>query len=113
MAAAARGGARHGSDNALPPAGPAHLASCSAAGVSRALTCPSRIAQADVGEQLAGLGDLGDVARLDAAAGDDGVPGLVDRVPAGVRWTASTSAQRSTGEPCLVIRPRITVVSDS
>jgi hypothetical protein len=33
----------------------------------------------DVGEQLAGRGDLGDVARLDAAAGDDGVPGLVDR----------------------------------
>ena len=29
----------------------------------------------DVGEQLAGRGDLGDVARLGAAAGDDGVPG--------------------------------------
>jgi hypothetical protein len=42
--AAARGGARHGSDHALPAAGPAHLASCSAAGVSSALTCPSRIA---------------------------------------------------------------------
>ena len=33
----------------------------------------------DVGEQLAGRGDLGDVARLDAAAGDDGGPGLADR----------------------------------
>ncbi len=43
-AAAARGGARHGSDHALPAAGPAHPASCSAAGVSSALTCPSRIA---------------------------------------------------------------------
>ena len=36
--------ARHGSDHALPAAGPAHPASCSAAGVSSALTCPSRIA---------------------------------------------------------------------
>ena len=43
-AAAARGGARHGSDHALPAAGPAHPASCSAAGVSSARTCPSRIA---------------------------------------------------------------------
>ena len=43
-AAAARGGARHGSDHALPAAGPAHLAWGSAAGVSSALTCPSRIA---------------------------------------------------------------------
>jgi hypothetical protein len=42
--AAARGGARHGSDHALPAAGPAHRASCAAAGVSRDLTCPSRIA---------------------------------------------------------------------
>ena len=42
--AAARGGARHGGDHALPAAGPAHLASCSAPGVSSALTCPSRIA---------------------------------------------------------------------
>ena len=33
----------------------------------------------DVGEQLAGRGDLGDVTRLGAAAGDDGVPGLADR----------------------------------
>lgn len=43
-AAVARGEARHGSDHALPAAGPAHRASCSAAGVSRDLTCPSRIA---------------------------------------------------------------------
>src|ERR1700751_6345791 len=79
--AAARGGARPGSDHARPAAGPAHPASgAAAAGVSAsALTCPSRIAQVDVGEQLAGRGDLGDVARLGAAAGDDGVPGLVDR----------------------------------
>ena len=34
-------------------------------------------------------------------------------VLAGVRWTASTMAQRSTREPCLVIGPRTTVVSDS
>jgi hypothetical protein len=27
-------------------------------------------------------------------------------VPAGVRWTASISAERSGREPCLVIRPR-------
>ena len=45
VAAAARGGARHGSDHALPAAGPAHPVSCTdAAGVSRDLTCPSRIA---------------------------------------------------------------------
>jgi hypothetical protein len=50
-AAAPRGaGARHGSDHALPAAGPAHLAWCSAAGPASALTCPSRIAQGDVGE---------------------------------------------------------------
>ena len=41
---AAGAGARHGGDHALPAAGPAHPASCSAAGVSSALTCPSRIA---------------------------------------------------------------------
>ena len=67
----------------------------------------------DVGEQLAGRGDLGDGACLGAAAGDDGLPGPADRGAGRVRWTASTSAQRSAGEPCLVIRPRITVVSDS
>jgi hypothetical protein len=43
--AAARGGARHGGDHALPAAGPAHAVSGAAApGVSSALTCPSRIA---------------------------------------------------------------------
>ena len=43
--AAARGGARHGGDHALPAAGPAHIVSGAAApGVSSALTCPSRIA---------------------------------------------------------------------
>jgi len=55
----------------------------------------------DVGEQLAGRGDLGDVARLGAAAGDDGILGLADRGAIGVRWTASISAQRSGREPCL------------
>jgi hypothetical protein len=41
---AARGGARHGSDHALPAAGPAHPASCCAVRAVKDLTCPSRIA---------------------------------------------------------------------
>jgi hypothetical protein len=35
------------------------------------------------------------------------------RVCLSVRWMASTAAQRTSREPCLVIRPRCTVVSDS
>ena len=37
-------GARHGGDHALPAAGPAHPAFCSAKRAVRDLTCPSRIA---------------------------------------------------------------------
>ena len=44
----------------------------------------------DAGEQVAGRGDLGVVAGLLAAAGDDGVPGLADGACAGWRWIAST-----------------------
>jgi hypothetical protein len=33
--------------------------------------------------------------------------------PPRTRWTASTAAHRTSGLPCLVIRPRCTVVSDS
>ena len=35
------------------------------------------------------------------------------REPAGCRWMASVTAQRSIREPCLVTWPRITLVSDS
>ena len=34
-------------------------------------------------------------------------------MPAGCRWMASVTAQRSIREPCLVTCPRITLVSDS
>ena len=46
-----------------------------------------------------------------AAAGDDGVPGLVHRGVGRGAVAASISAQRSAGEPLLVIRPRTTAPS--
>ena len=66
------------------------------------------------GEQLADGGDLGDVAGFLAAAGNDGVLALAIGLPAGVRWIASVSAQRSIRGPCLVTcPPRASLVSDS
>ena len=65
-----------------------------------------------LGKQLPGGGDLGDVPRLLAAAGDDRVLGLRGRVPAGWCWIASISAQRRP-RALLGTWPRITLVSDS
>jgi hypothetical protein len=62
-----KAGARLGGDHALPAARPAHPASCCAR-AARDLTCPSRSAQVDAGEQLAGRRGPGDVARPGAAA---------------------------------------------
>ncbi len=63
----------------------------------------------DQGEQLAGGGDLGDVRA--AAFGQPGPGGPIG--PPWRRCTASTAAQRTRWLPCLVIRPRWTLVSDS
>ena len=88
-------------------------ASCAPARAGERPDLPVAHGVEDAGEQLAGRGGLGDVARLVAAAGDDVVLALARRVPAGWCWIASTSAQRSSGEPCLVMWPRVTLVSDS
>ena len=64
----------------------------------------------DVLQLAAGRGDHPDVA---AAAGGDPVPDARPGVVLGRICTDSTAAQRTSREPCLVIRPRCTWVSDS
>ena len=61
-------------------------------------------------ELVPGGGDVADVA---AAAVADPVAELPDAGGAGRICTDSTAAQRTSREPCLVIRPRCTWVSDS
>jgi hypothetical protein len=105
-------GARLSGDPALPASWPAHAACLRRAGC-QAPRLPVALRVEHVGEQLAGRGYLGDVACLGAAAGDDSVLGLADTVPAGTCCTASMSAHRNSREPCLVMRPRTTLASDS
>jgi hypothetical protein len=59
------------------------------------------ITEADIVQAVAAGKDVNDV-RISCG-----------RVPAGWRWIASTSAQRSIRDPCLDTCPRITLVSDS
>ena len=61
-------------------------------------------------QQLAGGGDAADVA---ASAFRDALVVLSDDGPPWKREIASTAAQRTSAEPCFVIGPRWTFVSDS
>src|SRR4029453_1316986 len=70
------------------------------------------VAQAVVnqGEQSAGGGDHADVRARAVMIRARSAPSLV---PGRVRWQASIAAHRTSFEPCFVIGPRCTVVSDS
>ena len=72
-------GARQGAITRCPRPGLLTLASCSAGTGGQGPDVPVAHCVKDAGEQLAGRGDLGDVACLDAAAGDDGVLELAYR----------------------------------
>src|SRR5213078_1670989 len=77
----AGGGASKTSDHALPASGPAHAASRVAGGQVADLAITHCVE--DPGEQLACHGDLGDVLSLVAAAGEDVLLVLAQRVAGG------------------------------
>lgn len=74
-------GASKISDHALPASGPAHATLCEL--MARSWTWPSAHHVEDPGERLAGHGNLGDVAGLIAAAGEDVLLSSAQRVTGG------------------------------
>ena len=89
---------------------PAHAAAAVRAGGQAADVAVAQPVEHQRG-QLAGGGDDADVAA--AALADPVADAARGGCAPGTRCTASTAAQRTSREPCLVIRPRCTVVSDS